>query len=93
MGPFIIVYRQPKGSYTLAELGGTLSSLWFAANRVIPYHPQDPLHIPFAQLPSINKELHPIVMGDLPDDLTRDGQYLTGRSCNSFCCFINVLLR
>lgn len=80
MGPFVVIVRRPNGSYTLSELDGTISQLRFAANRLIPYHPRDPLHIHHAHLPTIDEELHAPneQLQDAIPDLTEDGQYFSG---------------
>ncbi|KZT31425.1 hypothetical protein SISSUDRAFT_961052, partial [Sistotremastrum suecicum HHB10207 ss-3] len=44
-GPYIVVKRWPHGSYTLAELDGTISRLRFSANRLVPYHTRSPVPI------------------------------------------------
>ena len=38
LGPMVVVRRTKGGSYILAEVSGTISSLRYAAFRVIPYH-------------------------------------------------------
>ncbi|KZT31147.1 hypothetical protein SISSUDRAFT_973096, partial [Sistotremastrum suecicum HHB10207 ss-3] len=38
LGPYVVIARHKGGSYTLAELDGTLSKLKFAAKRLIPYY-------------------------------------------------------
>jgi hypothetical protein len=74
-----VVKRRVNGSYTLAELDGTISLLRFAANRLIPYHPRNPLRIPHAQLPSVDEEPSHNADRDAPlEDLTEDGQNLSG---------------
>ncbi|KZT31625.1 hypothetical protein SISSUDRAFT_994863 [Sistotremastrum suecicum HHB10207 ss-3] len=37
LGPYVVIARHSGGSYTLAELDGTISKLRFAAKRIIPY--------------------------------------------------------
>ncbi|KZT31594.1 hypothetical protein SISSUDRAFT_1072615 [Sistotremastrum suecicum HHB10207 ss-3] len=37
LGPYIVISKHSGGSYTLAEMDGTISKLHFAAKRVIPY--------------------------------------------------------
>ncbi|KZT32858.1 hypothetical protein SISSUDRAFT_973996, partial [Sistotremastrum suecicum HHB10207 ss-3] len=38
LGPYIVIAQHDGGTYTLAELDGTVSKLRFAAKRVIPYY-------------------------------------------------------
>ena len=77
MGPFVVIKRRTNGSYTLAELDGTISQLRFAANRIIPYHPRDPLRIPHAHLPSIDDSSPTADLNAPLNELTGDGQYLS----------------
>lgn len=40
LGPMVVIHRYPGGSYALAELDGSVSSMRTAQFRVIPYHPR-----------------------------------------------------
>jgi hypothetical protein len=51
LGPYIVVQRHSGGTYTLAEMDGTISKLHFAAKRVIPYHLRDKIKLPYSNEP------------------------------------------
>ena len=57
-GPFVVVKQTKGGSYTLAEMDGTISKLRFAAKRIVPYHLRSRISLPSANniLDNANKQ-------------------------------------
>jgi transposase InsO family protein len=50
LGPFIVIRRNKRGSYTLAELDGSISKRSYAAFRLIPYYRRRDISIPLDHL-------------------------------------------
>jgi hypothetical protein len=46
LGPFIVVSKNDMGTYTLAEMDGTISKLKFSSKRIIPYYLRSKLKLP-----------------------------------------------
>jgi hypothetical protein len=49
-GPMVVVRRNARGAYVLAELDGTVSRLRYAAFRVIPYYPRQHIELNLEEL-------------------------------------------
>jgi transposase InsO family protein len=63
IGPYMVVRRQKAGTYILAELDGSLSSLRYATFRLVPYYPrrqpaQLPLHLCNLSPEELNRRTH-----------------------------------
>ena len=79
----VVVRCTHGGAYILAEVDGSLSKLWYAAFRIVPYLPQSLENIPVASLLSeddldnvvLCSEDYPLV--DEPSNLV---DYLEGES-------------
>ena len=68
-GPMVVVGRRKKGSYTLSELDGSISSIRYAPFRLVIYHPRDPVHIPVTQVIDLPSDSYiPDVDEELPGD-------------------------
>lgn len=56
IGPYVVVRRHEGGSYTLAEMDGTISKLKFAAKQLFPFHarssvlPDSDVHVDSANI-------------------------------------------
>ncbi len=55
-GPLSVVRRTTGGSYTLAELDGSISKTNFAAFRIVPYHPRQKASVQVTPEPEPSKE-------------------------------------
>jgi hypothetical protein len=49
-GPMVVVARSQRGSYTLAELDGSVSKLRYAAFRIIPYLARNLASLPVTRI-------------------------------------------
>jgi hypothetical protein len=49
-GPLVVVHRTFRGSYTLAELDGSVGRLNYAAFRLVPYHARRKASVPIAEI-------------------------------------------
>jgi hypothetical protein len=69
----VILRRTIGGSYRLAELDGAVSTLHYAAFRLVPYHLRDKMRVPVTTITGLgDEELDRLTQDEIKDTQDED---------------------
>jgi hypothetical protein len=69
----VVLRRTIGGTYRLAELDGAVSTLHYAAFRLVPYHPRDKMRVPVTTITGLgNEELDHFTEDEIEDAQDED---------------------